>query len=338
MSCSGPDRSRLRGDVRAVAGGSGRVHVVVHRRSGRGPLGGPAVDGGPSAVPVPPWAGPAGAMRDRPGVGAFGGRPVEHDTDGRAARGGAIVRLWITVGRSTADGPPSTRTQGQRVTGPIAPRPSQPTVRSGAQPRGGTVRRALDHAQRVRAFEAEALPHLDRLYGAALRYVRRPADADDLVQEALTTAFRAYHQVEEGSNERAWLYRVLHTTFLSQYRRDGRRPIEDPTEDVEAAATGAVDPIRGSTPSAEQAAMSSAASVEVRDALAALPEGQRVAVYLADVEGFAYREIADIMATPVGTVMSRLHRGRAALRTSLAGHAGRGGLVTGPDGDEEDDG
>ena len=201
------------------------------------------------------------------------------------------------------------------------------------QPRGGTVRRELDHDERVAAFEVEALPHLDRLYAAALRYVRRPADADDLVQDALTTAFRAYHQVEEGSNVRAWLYRVLHTTFLSQYRREGRRPAEDPTEDVELAAAGApADPLRRSEPSAEQAALASFGPTEVRDALAALPEEQRVAVYLADVEGFAYREIADIMGSPVGTVMSRLHRGRTALRMALAGYAARSGMLSGAPG------
>jgi len=210
-----------------------------------------------------------------------------------------------------------------------------------AQPRAGTVRRALDPEERVRAFEAEALPHLDRLYAAALRYVRRPADADDLVQEALATAFRAFHQVEEGSNVRAWLYRVLHTTFLSQYRRDGRRPAEDPTEDVEAAMAGSVVAgARASTPSAESTAMSALGPTEVRDALAALPEEQRVAVYLADVEGFAYREIAEIMGSPVGTVMSRLHRGRAALRGSLADYAARQGMLVrdGGDGGTEQEG
>lgn len=213
---------------------------------------------------------------------------------------------------------------------------TRPATARPTQPRGGTVRRALDHDERVAAFEAEALPHLDRLYGAALRYVRRPADADDLVQEALTTAFRAYHQVEEGSNVRAWLYRVLHTTFLSQYRRDGRRPTEDSTEDVEVAATGAIDPVRASAPSAEQTAMSAFGPTEIREALAALPEEQRVAVYLADVEGFAYREIAEIMDSPVGTVMSRLHRGRAALRSSLADYAQRSGMIAGRGTDEED--
>jgi len=211
---------------------------------------------------------------------------------------------------------------------------SRPTAPGAAQPRGGTVRRELDHAERVRAFEQEALPHLDRLYAAALRYVRRPADADDLVQEALTTAFRAYHQVEEGSNVRAWLYRVLHTTFLSQYRREGRRPTEDPTEDMEGAARDEIGggPSTATTPSAEQVALSAFGPVEVREALAALPEEQRVAVYLADVEGFAYREIAEIMDSPVGTVMSRLHRGRNALRASLAGYAQRNGIVVEDDG------
>jgi RNA polymerase sigma-70 factor (ECF subfamily) len=185
------------------------------------------------------------------------------------------------------------------------------------QPRGGTVRRELDHDERVRAFEAEALPHLDRLYAAALRYVRRPADADDLVQEALTTAFRAYHQVEEGSNVRAW-----------QYRRDGRRPTEDPTEDVELARSPVPDGVGpGVAPSAEHTALSALGPIEIRRALADLPEEQRVAVYLADVEGFAYREIAEIMESPVGTVMSRLHRGRAALRSSLADYAQLSGMV-----------
>jgi len=206
------------------------------------------------------------------------------------------------------------------------------------QPRGGQVRRELDHEARVRAFEEEALPHVDRLYAAALRYVRRPADADDLVQEALTTAFRAFHQVEEGSNVRAWLYRVLHTTFLSQYRRDGRRPSEDPTEDIERSVSPRPDGVGpGSAPSAEHIALASFGPSEVRQALAELPEEQRVAVYLADVEGFAYREIGEIMASPVGTVMSRLHRGRAALRASLAAYAERSGMVRDVGGVTEDD-
>jgi RNA polymerase sigma-70 factor, ECF subfamily len=215
---------------------------------------------------------------------------------------------------------------------PRGPDPATPLLR------GGTVRRELDVAQRASAFEAEVMPHLDRLYAAALRYARRPADAEDLVQETLTTAFRSLHQVAEGTNVRAWLYRVLHTTFLSEYRRKQRRPVEDSTEDVERAfAVGAVcadGPADGPglrvTPSAEQAHLTATAHDEVRAALARLPEEQRMAVYLADVEGFAYAEIAGIMGTPVGTVMSRLHRGRSALRTSLAPYVTREGLVEGP--------
>jgi RNA polymerase sigma-70 factor, ECF subfamily len=198
------------------------------------------------------------------------------------------------------------------------PRPASLDAAIG--PRAGTTRRVLDEHTRGVAFEAEAMPHVDRLYAAALRYVRRPVDAQDLVQEALTTAFRAFHQVEEGSNVRAWLYRVLHTTFLSQYRRDQRRPLEDATEDLDVALRVHVPAVAGtgSEPSAESAALGALGTSEVRDALAALPEEQRVAVYLADVEGFAYREIAEIMDCPVGTVMSRLHRGRGALREVLA--------------------
>lgn len=200
----------------------------------------------------------------------------------------------------------------------------------GVRPREGTVRREFDHAARVRAFEEEALPHLDRLYAAAMRYVRRPADAEDLVQDALTIAFRSFHQVEAGSNVRAWLFRVLHTTFLSQHRRLGRRPLEDSTEDVDVAlAVGATADRRRAEPSAEQAAMGRLGPTEIRAALAALPEEQRVAVYLADVEGFAYREIAEIMKTPIGTVMSRLHRARSALRESLGSYVEAAELVVG---------
>jgi RNA polymerase sigma-70 factor (ECF subfamily) len=149
------------------------------------------------------------------------------------------------------------------------------------------------------------------------------------VQEAMTTAFRSLHQVEEGSNVRAWLYRVLHTTFLSQYRRSQRRPLEDVTEDLERVTSRPLPGTPGSNaePSAEQTALGAAGPVEVRAALAALPEEQRVAVYLADVEGFAYREIAEIMETPIGTVMSRLHRGRSALRDSLGPYVERERMV-----------
>jgi RNA polymerase sigma-70 factor (ECF subfamily) len=184
---------------------------------------------------------------------------------------------------------------------------------------GGTVRRELDGDERRTRFEDEVLPLLDRLYAAALRYTRNPADAEDLVQETVVKAFRSFHQYEPGTNLKAWLYRVLHTTFLSMQRARGRRPLEAQLEDVE----GMGDPERafsgsGVGASAESEALAAIGSDEVREALAALPAPNRLAVYLADVEGFAYREIAEVMDTPIGTVMSRLHRGRAALRDALA--------------------
>jgi RNA polymerase sigma-70 factor, ECF subfamily len=195
----------------------------------------------------------------------------------------------------------------------------------------GTVRRVLDPDERRARFEDEVLPLLDRLYPAALRYTRDPNDAQDLVQETVVKAFRSFHQYEPGTNLKAWLYRVLHTTFLTQQRQRSRRPVESLREDVDGAlAQGGWDagPDAGSGvgrragPSAEAEALAGIASDEVREALAALPAPYRLAVYLADVEGFAYREIAAIMDTPIGTVMSRLHRARAALRAALTSGAG----------------
>lgn len=183
---------------------------------------------------------------------------------------------------------------------------------------GGTVRRELDDAARRERFEDEVLPLLDRLYAAALRYTRNPTDAEDLVQETVVKAFRSFHQYEQGTNLKAWLYRVLHTTFLSMQRARGRRPLEATLEDVEGmgdaerAFSGS-----GVGASAESEALAAIGSDDIRDALAGLPAPFRLAVYLADVEGFAYREIAEVMGTPVGTVMSRLHRGRTALRAAL---------------------
>lgn len=189
--------------------------------------------------------------------------------------------------------------------------------------RDGTVRRVLDDDERRARFEDEVLPYLDRLYAAALRYTRNPTDAEDLVQETVVKAFRAFHQYEPGTNLKAWLYRVLHTTFLTLQRQRGRRPLEATFEDVEGLADGERAAAGGRVgASAETEALAAMGSDDVRAALAALPAPFRLAVYLADVEGFAYREIAEVMGTPVGTVMSRLHRGRAALRASLAGRAG----------------
>ncbi|MEX1177379.1 MAG: sigma-70 family RNA polymerase sigma factor [Nitriliruptor sp.] len=193
-------------------------------------------------------------------------------------------------------------------------------------PTGGPVRQELSDAERSRRFEAEVLPHLDRLYGAAMRYTRDPHDAADLVQESIAKAYRSFHQYRPGTNLKAWLYRVLHTTYLSMYRKQQRRPQEDLQDQLDDFSF--YDEIaRAGGRSAEREVLDSFTDDEVKQALADLPESFRVAVYLADVEGFAYKEIAEIMDTPVGTVMSRLHRGRKALQKALAGYARERGLL-----------
>ena len=176
--------------------------------------------------------------------------------------------------------------------------------------------------ERERRFETDAMPYLDQLYGAALRMTRNPADAEDLVQETFAKAFAAFHQYKPGTNLKAWLYRILTNTFINTYRKKQRAPQESDSDSVEdwqihRAASHTSTGLR----SAETEALDALGDTEVKDALAQLPEDFRLAVYLADVEGFAYKEIAEIMDTPIGTVMSRLHRGRGQLRQLLADHA-----------------
>jgi RNA polymerase sigma-70 factor (ECF subfamily) len=201
-------------------------------------------------------------------------------------------------------------------------------VDDGLQPDGSIVRTALeDDDERRRLFEEQAMPFVDRLYGAAMRYTRNPADAEDLVQDTMVKAYRSFHQFQQGTNLKAWLYRVLHTTFLSNYRKKQRRPQENLTDDI--GDHRLYDLATGDAGSAESTVLASISDVEVKDALAALPEQFRMAVFLADVEGFAYKEIAEIMDTPVGTVMSRIHRGRKGLREALADYAEARGLGAG---------
>jgi RNA polymerase sigma-70 factor (ECF subfamily) len=185
-------------------------------------------------------------------------------------------------------------------------------------------------AERTLRFETDALAHLDQLYGAALRMTRNPADAEDLVQETFAKAFASFHQFTPGTNLKAWLYRILTNTFINTYRKKQRQPQLSGGEQIEdwqlaRAESHTSDGLR----SAEMEAMDRMPDSAVTEAMNALGPDFRLAVYLADVEGFAYKEIAEIMGTPIGTVMSRLNRGRNQLRRLLADYAREHGLLPG---------
>jgi len=243
------------------------------------------------------------------------------------ARVGAVVRPspGAPGGRSTVAATTAAGSVGAREDD------EQGKVDRGRDGRGEELRAvqaAETPEQRSARFERDAMPLLDQLYGAALRMTRKPADAEDLVQEAYLKAYAAFGSFTAGTNLKAWMYRILTNTYINGYRKKQRQPQQYPTDEITdwQLADAAEHTSRGLR-SAEVEALDLLPDSDIKNALQELPDEFRMAVYYADVEGFAYKEIAEIMGTPIGTVMSRLHRGRKQLRGLLGDVARERGFV-----------
>ncbi len=208
----------------------------------------------------------------------------------------------------------------------MAPAPPAPSVQVWCHVGLATVSAVADQAD----FERDAMEYAPQLFSAAMRMTRNPADAEDLVQETYLKAYRAYNTFEAGTNLKAWLYRILTNTYINKYRRDTRRPTETDLGEVEDLY---LYRRLGSEQSAEAArsvedqVLDGLVESDIKRAVEALPENFRIPVLLADLEGFAYKEIAEILDIPIGTVMSRLHRGRKALQRALWEFARERGLL-----------
>ncbi len=181
-------------------------------------------------------------------------------------------------------------------------------------------------------FEAAAMPFVDSLFNTAYRMTRNAEDAEDLVQEAYLKAYKYYDKFEEGTNFKAWLFKILKNTFINSYRKKQAMPPQSAFAEIEDAFESQVaDDVAGRVPSPEQELLADVLDEDVQRALDSLPEDYRMAILLADLEGFSYKEIAEILDVPVGTVMSRLYRGRKQLEETMLGYARRQGyLRSGP--------
>ena len=183
--------------------------------------------------------------------------------------------------------------------------------------------------QKLKSFEEQALPLMPQLYGAALRWTRNPSDAEDLVQETFSKAFVAWEKFEQGTNLKAWLFRIMTNTHINLYNKKAKDQAKTALDDLEDWQIGSGESLTTtSSKSAELEALDNLPSTAIRDALNQIPDEFRMVVYYAIVEGLPYAEIAEVMDTPVGTVMSRLHRGKKLLKTLLSDYAAQEGYLT----------
>lgn len=192
-----------------------------------------------------------------------------------------------------------------------------------------TTHSAETQADLLERFERDAIPLMDMLYSGALRLTRNEADAQDLLQETFAKAFNAFYQYEDGTNVKAWLFRILQNTYISAYRKAVKEPFKSSVDDLEDWELSRLEAVADTAkPSAEVEALRNMPDMAVINAINELPEEFRTAVYLADAEGFSYNEISEILDVPMGTVMSRIHRGRKRLRIALHDYAVEIGIIT----------